>query len=410
VDLDRAKAIMDSRVHLRGKSDHALLERVMKTPDFVTSGKELSPATCLRAGVELRPCDAMHLLAYVTRPRYQDDLLDEYARWGFLRYLGFFDVANHGDPVPELKISEAGGRIAGNQRRVVSEEIGIAFGSLLATTWFASTTAANAPISIVDIDAALDDRYVFSGGARHAVRSVSTVRPDYLLIAQDPSERGRYRIRALECKGTKTPDYAIRQLAKALRQLGGITVDGRVPAGLATSMVISDSGLSYIAIDPADEEEPSYDVRLGNFDEVRSFRLGQDRANRSSLELVSGAVSASWATLADFGGNLGAVERWAPEIMRRRLDRRSRDRVSFETPFGTARGTSATFILAGRQFTVRLGIDTTIDQRLDQGAAESIMEAQATFAARLLRSERPSDSRELYSATSDGSIFSLSLR
>ncbi|TNC19820.1 hypothetical protein [Amycolatopsis alkalitolerans] len=186
MDLDRAIEIVSSRVQLRGKSDHDLLTRVMKAPDFVASPKVLSPADGLTDSVEVRPFEALHLLSLVTRPRYQDDLPDMYVQWGLLRYLGFFDLLKTKDPVPALKVSEAGCRIVGNQRRVASEEMGIAFGVLLAIHWTKRTGAAGVPISIVDIDAALDDRYAFAGGARRAVRTVGTQRPDYLLIATDP--------------------------------------------------------------------------------------------------------------------------------------------------------------------------------------------------------------------------------
>lgn len=361
----------------------------------------------------MRPFDALHLLSYVTRPRYQDDLLDLYAQWGLLRYLGFFDRTKaRRDSLPNLKLSDAGRRITGNQRRVTSEEMGIAFGALLACHWFTQTGAADAPISIVDIDAALDDRYVFAGGARRAVRAVGARRPDYLMISLDPSTRLGYRIRTLECKGTNAPRYSVNQLARALNQLDGITVGGRVPAGLATSMITAKSEVSYRAIDPMDEEEPSYTVNSRTMQEAVAFRIGQDRSDLPPTALANATVSASWATLADFGGNLGALQRWAPEVMRRRLDRRSRNRETFDTPFGTATGTRVTFTVNGYRLTVDYAIDADVDRQLSQGAADSVIEAQAEFAGRVSRSETMVDhanATELHSATSDGSIFSLTL-
>jgi hypothetical protein len=413
VDLYQAMKIVGSQVYLRGRSNQALVRRVRRTPNFVASAKTLSPASGLQHGIALRPFEALHLLSYVTRPRYQDDLLDVYAQWGLMRYLGFFELACTGNSLPGLEVSEAGQRIVGNQRRVTSEEMGVGFGGLLAIHWFAQTGAAGVPISIVDIDAALDDRYIYAAGSRRAVRTVGTRRPDYLIIAHDPSVRSRYRVRALECKGTRSPDYAVRQLASAVEQLGGITVGGRIPAGLAVSTITANDQISYLAIDPDDEEEPSYEVTSNTIERVGSFQLGdEDMSDVSPTELTNASVRASWATLADFGGNLNALDRWAPAVMRRRLDRRSRDRVSFETPFGTARGTIVTFGFDGSRLTVRYAIDETIDQQISQGAAESVTEAQAAFAQRLPSSQnlaQPTGPYELYSATADGSIFSLSL-
>jgi hypothetical protein len=128
-------------------------------------------------------------------------------------------------------VSGAGQRIVGNQRRLSSEEMGIGFGALLATRWFKATGAtAGVPISIVDIDAALDDRYIYAAGSRKAISSVGARRPDYLIICHDPTMRGRYRVRVLECKGTRTTSYAVQQLVSAVEQLNGIKVAGRIPA------------------------------------------------------------------------------------------------------------------------------------------------------------------------------------
>ncbi|UMO99596.1 hypothetical protein [Amycolatopsis sp. EV170708-02-1] len=417
MDLDQARKVVGSHAYLHGESSDGLIHRVMNAPGFVNPGKTLSPASGLENGVVLRPIEALHQLAYATASRYQDDLLDIYAQWGLLRYLAFFDLVDVEDLTrtgpPRLKVSDAGSRIVGNQRRVASEEIGIGFGVLLARQWFARTGAGMAPVSIIDLDAALDDRYVFAGGARQAVRKIGKHRPDYLLVAADPQASRRYRIRTLECKGTKNRRTAIQQLGKAVRQLDGITVDGRTPVGLATSVVASDGALSYLAIDPGDEEEPAYEFNSRLIDETRRFRLRDDIRDQPSLALTNAAVSASWAMLADFGGNFLARERWTPEIMRARLRRRPRDRVHFDTPFGGARGTSVTFDFAEGQITARYAISEAVDQELGQGTTDRIIEAQAAFANRLSRDDEATSlagDNELYSATTDGSIFSLSLR
>jgi hypothetical protein len=137
--------------------------------------------------------------------------------------------------------------------------MGIGFGVLLAKHWYRATVGSTTPISVVDIDAALDDRYILAAGARQAVRMVGPRRPDYLIIAKDPAGRRNYRVRVLECKGTSTRiSYGIQQLANALEQLEGIAVGGQVPAGLAVSTITANNRVSYLAIDPEDVEEASY--------------------------------------------------------------------------------------------------------------------------------------------------------
>jgi hypothetical protein len=128
--------------------------------------------------------------------------------------------------------------------------------------------------------------------------------------------------------------------------------------------------------------------------------------------MAGASVRASWAVLADFGSNLGALRRWAPEVMERRIERRPRERLTFSTPLEETRGTSLTFGYDREQLTVSYGIARSIDEPLTTGSAEAVMEAQRAFAARLRESrnlDREAGSRSVYSATADGSIFSLTL-
>jgi hypothetical protein len=214
-------------------------------------------------------------------------------------------------------------------------------------------------------------------------------------------------------KTSKNLSHAFQQLASAVEQLDGITVGGRTPTGLAVSTVSADDQMRYLALDPTDEDEPSYEVGTEIMQEVDEFRFRDDVRNIPSQVLTSAWLRASWAMLADFGGNLEAVGRWAPEVVQRRRDRRTRQRVSYETPYGTARGTSVSFDFEGQLLTVKYGIEATLDRRLSGPTAEPVIEAQGAFAERLSvyrRAAEPTDPRELHSATTDGSIFSLTLK
>lgn len=342
-----------------------------------------------------------------------------YLHWALARYIGLFEHLDEGSRLPALTLSEAGRRIRGNQRRVTSEEMGIGFGALLANYWFQQTGAAGLPVSIVDVDAALDDRYILAGGSRHAVRAVRDRRPDYLLIAPDPSSRRKYRVRALECKGTSSSiSYAVGQLVSAAEQLVGITVGGRTPRGLAVSTITMNNRLSYLAVDPAEDAEPSYAVNSNTIGQAAGFQL-QDNVTDIPPELLTNAsVRASWAALADFSGNMAALDRWAPAVMRRRLTRQQRQRITFETPYGLARGTSVTVDMDGQRLHIRYAVDETIDQQM-AGPPEAIADAQFAFAERLALLAEPQDNisrtsglhtdSSLYSATSDGSIFSVEI-
>jgi hypothetical protein len=407
LDLEDAFTVVDTPVQLSGRSDEALIRQIQQRKEFSAPRKALSPAIGLENGVVLRPLEALHWLSYVTRPRYQDDVLDRYLWWSLLRYLGFFAHDYSHSRRPELALSEAGRRIAGNQRRVTSEEMGIAFGAALAARWFDNAGAATLR-TVIDIDVALDARFVF--GPSTAVQHIGARRPDYLLIGADRRDSSRYVLRVLECKGTKNAAHAVPQLARAVGQLDGVTVGGRVPHGLATAVVTGEGRASYLAVDPGDDDEPSYEVDSESIDRVRSFRFESDQVDVSAVEIASASVRASWAMLADFGGNADTIRLWAPEVMRDRIERRPRERVTFATPVGTARGTSLSFGFGREQLTVRYGVAESVDDQLTEGSAGAVMEAQQAFAGRLAGwrdPDRPPGSREVHSATADGSIFSL---
>ncbi|MDT7799798.1 MAG: hypothetical protein QOI78_3231 [Actinomycetota bacterium] len=407
MDLEQALTVVDTPVHLPGQSDNALVRQIQQRKEFSAPGKTLVPATGLENGIDLRPLEALHRLSYVTRPRYQDDVLDQYLWWGLLRYLGFFTHDYSHSRLPTLAVSEAGCRIVGNQRRVTSEEMGIAFGTVLAERWFDTTSAATLR-TVVDIDVALDARFVFGPGTE--VQHIGARRPDYLLVGVDRQDPRRFVLRVLECKGTKDAGTAKSQIARAVGQLDGVTVGGRVPGGLATAVVTGESRTSYLAVDPADDDEPSYEVTNETIDRFQSFRFESDRVDVLAAEITVASVRASWAMLADFGGNLEAVGRWAPEVMQSRLERRPRDRVTFETAVGTARGTTLDFGFGRERLTVGYGVATSVDDQLSGGRAEAVMEAQQAFAGRLREVQTPdrrAGSREVYSATADGSILSL---
>ncbi|MEV6873523.1 hypothetical protein [Amycolatopsis sp. NPDC051128] len=84
--------------------------------------------------------------------------------------------------------------------------------------------------------------------------------------------------------------------------------------------------------------------------------------------------------------------------------------MTFETPAGTARGTSFDSGFGRERLTVRYGVSESVGEQLTEGSAGAVMEAQQAFADRLQALQAPdraSGSHEVYSATADGTIFSL---
>jgi hypothetical protein len=128
--------------------------------------------------------------------------------------------------------------------------------------------------------------------------------------------------------------------------------------------------------------------------------------------LTNASVHASWATLADFSGNMPALDRWLPPS----CSAVSHD--SHDSASRTARGASVTVDMDGQRLHIRYAAAATIDQ-LMTGSSEAIADAQSAFAEQLAPSAELHDyasitpglqiDASLYSATSDGSISSVSV-
>jgi len=195
MDLHQAFHAVNAPVRVRGTTTSVLSDWVRQSGPVL--GKAVTPAAGLEDGVELRAIDALHRLALVTGPRFQDDLHDVYLRWALYRYLGTFDLR-----WPDrLILSDPARRVVGNQRRVTSEELGIAFGLETAAAWLRARYGPATPVRFVDIDSALTAGGVAAGGRVVRVHQVRDVRPDYVGIAN--VSPGVHRLVMIECKGPR---------------------------------------------------------------------------------------------------------------------------------------------------------------------------------------------------------------
>jgi hypothetical protein len=398
-----------------------LLKHVLDS-DAVPDSKSLSLAY-LPPGVFLRPVEALHLLSLVTAHAYSaDDLHDAYAWWGLLRYLGFFDHEAGNQVHPTLRVSHAGAQVTGVQRRVTSEELGIAFGVLLASMRLRDELGPGVPVGIVDVDVLL--RGSHTGSSR---------RPDYLLVAGPGETAPDGMAYFLECKGTSDPRKCGQQLTTAVQQITGPVLGYSAQAGLAVSTVAGATQVSCVALELTDSDaEESED----SGDKPRHV-LRADPAEGVLPGLtdtfVPAALRSSWFMLGYYAGNETAVRRWSGEDRKPArifASARERHRVRFESEYGPAVGITTAFDLGDRQLVVTWGIDQHVDDALAEGNPRDVLAAQEAFARELdeITSSRGSadephasaDSSEseeqltsgepIRSLMPDGSIFSLTVR
>lgn len=392
--LARATEIAYSLARLPVPGDAEGLLKHVLVSDAVPDGWSLSLA--YPEALFVRPVEALHLLSLVTSHAYScDDLHDAYAWWGMLRYLGFFDLDVGDQEYPALRLSDAGKRIAGAQRRVTSEELGIGFGVLAASMHLRAELAPGTPVGIVDVDLVL-------GGSGHGCSR----RPDYLLVvgADEASPRGM--VRSVECKGTKDPVGSGKQLTTAVRQLAE-PVLGYVLPGLAVSTVTGDRQVSCVALELANAEN-------------------EEASPQVTEALTTAALRASWSMLAHYAGNQAAEALWSSK---RRANRRE-TRSTFESDYGPAVGVTTAFDFDDRQLVVTWALDKRVDDALATGDPQAVLAAQQAFAAdqdRIAPRELPAGEsgaladavdiagqaargRAADSVMPDGSIFSVAIR
>jgi hypothetical protein len=372
-------------------------------------------------GVYLRPVEALHLLSLVTAHSYSaGDLHDAYAWWGLLRYLGFFDH-EASEPHPALRISRAGAQVAGVQPRVASEELGIAFGVLLASMHIRKVLDPGARLAIVDVDVLLRG----SG-------SGSSGRADYVLVAGSDEAESGSRVWFLECKGTSDPRHCAQQLAKAVEQLAEPVLGYTVHAGLAVSTVTGASQVSCVALSLTDSSAGGpVDSEPGPRRSMRDDPA-QGMLPRLADTLVPAALRASWSMLGHYAGNEIAVRRWSDRSSKpydASSQARQQRRVRFESEYGPAVGVTDAFRLGDQQLVVTWGIDQQVDNALTNGGFQDVLAAQEAFARELdeisardrddeepeasgdslVSEEQLTSGEPTISAMPDGSVFSLTI-
>ncbi|WP_424447596.1 hypothetical protein [Microbacterium arborescens] len=401
---------------MSGHSDALLVERVedevarirRTNPDLVF--KSVTVAQGLTDGfVEIRPVDALQRLARVTALDISDDIFTHYQWWARMRYLGAFDRPG---TIGAFRLSGAAGRNRGNQRRVMSEELGVGFGVLLAERW-CRALGATGPILATDVDQALQDDELDLEVAAGQGRQ-----PDYLLQYPNPFDPHELVFKLVECKGTTSMNYAAKQLARATTQLSTLLVGGRMVQGVAISTVSTDSELSYYAVDP-DAPDDSWHPTESDLAQTkqRSPRLTK---SRSSIDVdrgdfLSAATATSLGSLAEYAGDPQSAEDWLPTKVARKLPKRSAPlRRSKQTDLGDFIGQEMRITLPGdrRQLRVFQGVARDVHLALGTRRVVEVLEAQKAFAGRSNASITSGKGRvngefQVSSVASEGSILTF---
>lgn len=345
--------------------------------------QQISIADGLTNSIRVRPISALLELALGTSLQ-QDPAIATFARrWAILRHLGIYDRhMNSG----ELHLDQTAiGFIGPNQRRTLSEEIGIGFGIVAAKEWCRARNPGVGTIAVTDFDIAMH-----AGQNNHF--DTGDRQPDYVLKYPDPNNPASDIYELLEVKGTVSRSNAIKQLGRASTQLASVTVNNTAVTGLATSTVSSETGIQILAVDP---ESPRIRYQM-NAEEAYKWRARTLEKNHESSpegslatklpeeisvpELAAKSTNANFASLAAFSGLPQISKKWHAT---RKSFPESETAYKSELHIEglTFRGTQMEISIPGHQRSLAIfaGIDAGVHEQLESLDAVAAAGAQRRF-------------------------------
>jgi len=411
VNLRQALQVLDTISSLKVTSTPALAASV----NNLSSGPvgDLVPVPHLNTTLLLRPVDVLLALTTGTRALIEPDVLVAYESWAQWRYLGAFDGGVKHNP---MRLSSAGDAVRGNQRRVMSEELGIGFSIKIAEHWMNQKADPRVIVRTVDVDAAIADTDQVSALVGHQITlgRASNQRPDYFVIADDPDSLTKFSLGTLESKGT-TARMNLSQLSSANHQLKGITVNGSVLPGLAAGTMLNGAGVTSNALQlptsPTLDAIPKLRAIEVDLDSLASRRTRRGQPSKGVEEsLITASLSASWARLGDVSGNEAVFEAWASADAKRHRKHVGMTQRSEKRDEGSGLGYVGTEVripVRGGRLTVFTGIESELADALNGGDAEKILRLQRSNKPRAAAREHDQEGATLLAHSHDGSVIIL---
>ncbi|MBF4598067.1 hypothetical protein ITJ50_02905 [Curtobacterium sp. VKM Ac-2889] len=414
--LRQAIDTMGKRGIVRTQSDTSLAQTVadlqkkylMSDPTLPVKAR-VTPAAGLNDVLDARPITVMLELARGTALNVSDAVASFGRRWSALKYLGLFE---NNTPAGTLILSPSAlAEVGANQRRVISEELGIGFAAHAAKHWCQTRFPGVGAISIIDVDRTL------LNGSMPKLQRNGRRQPDYLLAFDDPTSPGSRRFEVLEAKGTVSTATAKSQLGRAVTQLAGLTVNRQTMTGLAVSTVSTENGITLLAVDP--EEFPvSWTPNKSGTDHWRgdlpNWSGEEPVVDFTPEELAAKATNVDYASLAEFAGLSSATDDWLTRFSEGR-----HSEVMAETKAGPG-GTS--FI--GQEFVFQVGSEVVrMFQGVESDVADGLRSVDPIAVLQAQRKGRPShvdvedalksgSGRDVASAvatSSDGAVLQLTV-
>ncbi|NCD20389.1 MAG: hypothetical protein EOL89_10500 [Actinobacteria bacterium] len=392
MDLHEALAIIQSPVLLAGDSNQTVAD---------IAGVHLRRSTALPlpeidGGVWTRPIDLLRDLSLATWfVHYHPTVFDAFRHWAVLRYIGAFETSGG----PSLKLSMAAQRVTGNQRRVLSEDLGIATAVLLARRWLKERHP-DVALHVVDIDAAVELGLIEKPpGGRRA---------DYLLTGVDTASHHLFAYGILEAKGTSGGQHHRTQVRKGAAQLEETTVKGgRVPGLVAAVLGSTDLRYKAVEIVPVSSCDK---VDLGYVGRLPPTALYPTLPETPAEELLR----MEWARIAEIANNLELLARVStPRLWEGRasgLSARQGESARVHVADATYVGTISRIPLPGGALGAFLGVDEDLVAAIARGDPTEVSEVRTHLRARETTAQEPRSAERAVSVESGTALVLTPVR
>lgn len=376
MDLRRALYIMGHAAHLDGTS--AASDAAYAQTDLTHS--TAMPIAYLDGGIHGRLAELLLHLAYATRLDYAPTVFDVYRQWALARYIGVFDLM--GTTTPTAILSNAGQGVVLNQRRVLSEDLGIGMAAMLAREWVRARFP-QYDVHLVDIDVAVQAGLIQAPANRRA---------DYLLLAYDANATTALALGVLECKGSESRKHALRQLGSGAEQVEQTLINHHQLPGLVSSL---HSGRNLMQYHVAEVLPPG---------------MAAGAVDLPVAEETMTLFGASWARLADIANDTVVYDRFAPSAVKvRRTVESSASNVRQEREVqGRAYiGTETRIPLPGGELRYFLGADAEIIDALRRADVSEALTTKSRVGSDPRRPTSTQNDSTVSAATADGVALEL---
>lgn len=407
--IKAAHAAFDADMARTVASSTPTTEAIQREKDKLVAKNALTPVAGLHKDHRMRLLDVLHTHGRASALQQSLRCRSLHALWPIMRYIGVAKIENN-----SFVLSQSGKNYRGNNRRVLSEDLGIAFGLTVGEIW-QKLSYPRAVTAAVDIDEVLRQGCILN----RPVKSISARRPDYVLASVESKKTNSAVFSLLECKGTSAPSKMESILASGLGQLKTIEVGSQIPPGLAVCTLSDEnSPWRFIALDPPSPFEPveiddSAILRVA--DGIRiDATAGNSVLKIRDSELWNEAVLATvLAKSAAFGGNVRARDRFLSPQFRGSLDTSENPRqYSFDSPFGEVKGSKTVFSDSEWIFEITFGLDERVNSALTENVPHEIFAAQIAFAEaqNTIGPRNKVDDSEAWSSASDGTVLGVRIR